>query len=131
MFAQCPGEIVGELISLFDPLNIGVGFAPEETKAWNIHGGICACRNLRVIEVRKAAARELEAELVHLAAAYRPGVLHHTGHVAISLFGGSRIGILSEGLILAAALQPGDCAGTYIDAKGQPVVCIDVMVEPQ
>src|SRR6202011_1087431 len=37
MSADSPGEIVSKLVTLFDPLNIRVGLASEESEAGNVH----------------------------------------------------------------------------------------------
>ena len=40
--ADTPGEIVGELVALFDPLDVGVRLASEISETRNIHGRVVA-----------------------------------------------------------------------------------------
>src|SRR5207302_9457138 len=61
----------------------------------------------------------------------RPGVLHQTGYVAIGLLRGTRVGVLTKGLRLAADLNPRDRARTHIGAEHQPVSTVDVVVDAQ
>ena len=84
MASNRPGEIVGELIALLRPLDIGVGFAADKTEARDVGGHVGAAGRVR-IEILQAAARVLEAEFVHLVVADGHRVLHHAGHVAIGL----------------------------------------------
>ena len=111
-----PGEVVRELVALFRPLNVGVGFASEIRDARDIDGRKGAARNFRVVEVGQATAGILEAKLVDLVVAGRPGVLHGPGHVAVRLLRCARISVLPERLILAAHLDTGDRARTYVRA---------------
>src|ERR1019366_3774905 len=83
--ADGPGKVVGELVSPLRAPDIRIGLAAEIGKARNIHGRVRSPRNRRVIEVRQSALCVLEAKLVHLAVAERPGVLHHSGPVTICL----------------------------------------------
>ncbi len=128
---QGPGKIIGELIALFHALNVGVRLAAEVSEARNVDGRIRPARNLRVVVVRESAPRILEGEFIHLVVADGPGVFGDPGHIAIGRLRGARKCVLSEGLILAAALDSSDRAGTDVGAQRQAVVVVDVVVEPQ
>src|SRR5437899_7782836 len=56
MSANGPGEVVSKLVTLFDPLNIRIGLASEESEAGNVHSGVGSSRNGRVVEVRRTGA---------------------------------------------------------------------------
>src|SRR5579863_3345712 len=94
VMAQRPGEIVGELISLFDALDVRVRFTAEIGEAGNVDGGVGASGDLRVIEVRQSPARVLEAEFIDLIGTEGPCILEDAGDVAISLLRGTRVGVL-------------------------------------
>src|ERR1700678_2219837 len=49
---NAPEKIVGELIALFDALNVGVRLAAKISKSRNVNGRIGARGDLRVVKVR-------------------------------------------------------------------------------
>ena len=87
--------------------------------------------NFRVVEVRQSAARILEAEFIDFVVADRPGVLEHSGDVAVGLLRGARVGVLSEGLILAADFDAGDRAGADVSAERQAMIGAEVVIDAQ
>ena len=131
MAADGPGKVVGELVALFHALNVGVRLAPEICEAGNVDGRVGASWNLRVVEVRKSAARILEAEFIHLVVADGPGVLRRSRHIAIGLLRCARVCVLPGGLVLAADFDSGDRAGAHVRAQRQAVVAVDVVIDTQ
>src|ERR1700730_9299888 len=97
---DCPREIVGELVALLCTLNIGVGFATEVSEAGNVHRSSGSSGRVRV-KVGQSPARELKAEVIHLIVTDGPGIFCDYREVTIRLLRSARVGILSEGLILA------------------------------
>src|ERR1700686_3241876 len=126
-----PGEVVGELIPLFDALNVGVRLAPEVREAGNIDGRIRAAGNGCVVKIRESSAGILKAELVDFVVAQGPRVLDGPGNVAESLLRRSRVGVLSEWLILAADFNSRLGARTDVHAQHKTVAGAHVVVDAQ
>ena len=131
MSANGPGEVVSKLVTLFDPLNIRIGLASEESEAGNVHSGVGSSRNGRVVEVRKTAAGVLKPKLIYPIVSDSPSVLRGSGHVAIGLLRSTRISILPKGLVLAADLNAGHRTRAYIGAEHESVVIAQVVVDAQ
>ena len=125
-----PGEIVGELITLFDPLDIGIRLAADKSEAGNVRSHVGTARRVG-IKILQAATGVLEAKFVDLVGADGHSLLHHAGHVAIGLLGSARKCVLPVRLVLSIHLNAGHRAGTYVGAKHQPVIAVDVVIQAE
>src|SRR5579863_10296504 len=126
-----PRVVVGELVALLDALNEGVRFAAEIRIAGNVYRWVGAARNLRIVEIGKSAAGILKAEFIDLVVADGPGILKHSGYVAVRLLRSARVRVLPEGLILAADFDTGDRAGADVGAERQTMVRPQIVVEAE
>src|SRR5207249_983230 len=82
-------EVVGELKALLGAAHKAEWLAPHKGEAWDLHAHGAATGPVRKV-VEQAAARVLEAELVHLVAAEPPQVLAVDVGVAEGLLRGAR-----------------------------------------
>ena len=127
--SDAPGKVVAELVALLGALDGRVGLTAEIGEAGDIYRRVGAGRYLGVVEIIQAAAGVLEAELIHLAVAEGPSVLHNARRVTVALSRSARIGVLTEGLVLSAAFDAGDRAWAGIEAQREAVIVVYVMVD--
>src|SRR5208283_527242 len=119
----------GELVASLGGRRVGERLASEITVTGNVDGHVGARRNPGVVVIIQAPASILEADFIYFAGAERPGVLHNARHVTVALLRSTRVGVLTEGLILSAAFDAGDRARAGIDAEREAVIVADVVVE--
>ena len=129
--ADGPGKIVGELIAIFDTLDERVRLVPGVSIANDVDGWVISGGDGLVVEIRQTPAGILETKFIHLAIADGPGVLKNAGYVTVGLLRSTRLGVLTEGLVLAVDFDAGHRAGADIGAKRQAVVVGKVVVQAQ
>src|SRR5215469_792068 len=129
--SEGPGEVFVELIALLRALDIGIRLASEIGETGNVDRGIRASGNRGVVKVLQPTPRILEPEIIDLIVADRPGVLNYPGNITIGLSGSARVGVLPEGLVLAAHFNACHRAGADVGPQGQPVRRAQIVIKPE
>src|SRR5437773_2255826 len=126
-----PGEIVGDLITLFRAPHKRKWLAAKKCKSGDVYGDVPAARSTRK-SIQKSAACIVETEFVDLVVADCPLVLSGQGPVVKILIGGAGERVLSEVLrALCLDFNSSLVAGADAATQHDAVVAGEIMINPQ